>query len=104
MEGSDPYSSVTLGTLIVKASYMFNPMEMTVMTSEDGKEYVEVAHEKYEPLAQGTEDGILDVTISFPQTSARYLKITAKALDKLPDWHFAPERSGELLIDEVMVR
>lgn len=104
MEGSDPYSSVTLGTLIVKASYMFNPMEMTVMTSEDGEVYTEVAHESYEPVANGTEDGVMDVTLSFPETSARYLKVCAKALDRLPDWHFAPDRAGELLIDEVMVR
>ena len=104
MEGSDPYSSVTLGTLIVKASYMFNPMEMTVMTSEDGEVYTEVAHERYEPVAKGTEDGVMDVTLGFPETSARYLKVSAKAFDRLPDWHFAPDRMGELLIDEVMVR
>lgn len=103
MEGTEPYTSVTLGTLVSKGAYIFNPTGMKVEISEDGETFTEVASEQYAPAAQESEDGIMDVTLEFPETSARYLKVTADCISALPEWHHAAGRRGFLFIDEVMV-
>jgi hexosaminidase len=104
MEEAEPYSSVTLGVLVVKASHILGPEYISVMTSEDGVNFVEVAREEYEAAQDGPDDVTVDYTLSFPETSARYLKVCAGAVKKLPDWHFAAGRAGNLFIDEVIVR
>ena len=104
MEEVEPYSSVTLGVLVVKASHILGPEYLSVMTSEDGVNFVEVAREEYEAAQDGPDDVTVDYTLSFPETSARYLKVCAGAVKKLPDWHFAAGRAGNLFIDEVIVR
>ena len=104
MEEAEPYSSVTLGVLVVKASYILGPAYISVMTSEDGVNFTEVAREEYEATPDGPDDTTVDYALTFPETSARYLKICAGAVKKLPDWHFAPGRAGNLFVDEVIVR
>ena len=104
MEESETYSSVTLGVLVVKASHILGPEYISVMTSEDGVNFVEVAREEYEAAQDGPDDVTVDYTLSFPETSARYLKVCAGAVKKLPDWHFAAGRAGNLFIDEIIVR
>ena len=104
MEESETYSSVTLGVLVVKASHILGPEYISVMTSEDGVNFVEIAREEYEAAQDGPDDVTVDYTLSFPETSARYLKVCAGAVKKLPDWHFAAGRAGNLFIDEVIVR
>ena len=104
MEESEIYSSVTLGVLVVKASHILGPEYISVMTSEDGVNFVEVAREEYEAAQDGPDDVTIDYTLSFPETSARYLKVCAGAVKKLPDWHFAAGRAGNLFIDEIIVR
>jgi hexosaminidase len=104
MEEAEPYSSVTLGVLVVKASYILGPAYISVMTSEDGVNFTEVAREEYEATEDGPDDTTVDYTLAFPETSSRYLKVSARAVKKLPDWHFAPGRAGNLFVDEVIVR
>ena len=104
MEEAGAYSSVTLGTLVVKASYILAPLYVSVATSVDGVNFEEVARKDIEPVEGGVDDSTLDVELSFPETSARYLKVCAGAVPQLPDWHFAPGKPGNLFIDEVIVR
>ena len=104
MEGSEPYSSVTLGTLVNKASYIFNPLGMKVLVSDDGENFTEVASAEYEPAAQDSQDGIVDYTLTFPDTSARYLKVIAQNIESLPTWHHAAGRKGYVFVDEIIVK
>ena len=104
MEEAGTYSSMTLGTLVVKASYILAPLYVSVSTSEDGVNFSEVAREDFEPVKDGVDDSAFDITLTFPETSARYLKVCAGAVPELPDWHFAPGKPGNLFIDEIIVR
>ena len=104
MEEAEAYSSVTLGTLVVKASYILAPLYVTVSTSLDGVNFEEVARKDIEPVKDGVDDSTLDIELTFPETSARYLKVCAGAVPALPDWHFAPGRPGNLFVDEVIVK
>ncbi|MBQ5602969.1 MAG: family 20 glycosylhydrolase [Bacteroidales bacterium] len=104
MEGSGPYSTVTLGTLLAQASYILGPAYISVMVSEDGKEFVEVVRKEYEPVKHDEDDVAVDYEVAFPETSARYLKVAAGAVTAMPEWHFAAGRTGSLFIDEVIVK
>ena len=42
--------------------------------------------------------------LSFPETSARYLKISAKTLETLPDWHPGAGYGAFLFVDEITVK
>lgn len=105
MDGRTPYSSVTLGMLVVKGDWIYNPASLVVSISEDGKGFVEVAREEYEPEQQGTPDGLKEYTVSFPETSARYVRVEAAPLEAIPAWHvIAAGRPPFIFVDEMMIR
>ena len=104
MEGSMPYSSVILGTLVDKGSYIFNPLKLSASLSEDGVDYTEVAVAEYDVMGQDDPDGIMDYTLSFPQTQARYLKLSCTPLEFLPQWHYAAGRRAFVFVDEIVVK
>jgi len=103
MDGT-PYSSVTLSTFVFRYDYVFNPLDLTVYVSEDGKDYSEVAHDEY-PIEGGVDDGngCNEYTVNFPETTAKYLKVTAGCLSALPDWHSGKGNPGFVFVDEIIV-
>ena len=103
MDGT-PYSSVTLSTFVFRYDYVFNPLDLTVYVSENGNEYTEVAHDEY-PVEGGVDDGngCNEYTVTFPETSAKYLKVTARCLEALPDWHSGKGNPGFVFVDEIVV-
>lgn len=102
--GGATYSEVTLCAFVYKYDYIFNPQDMVVYTSEDGENFTEVARADY-GLTGGVHDGNgnNEYKLSFQETSAKYLKVTAKTLEALPEWHSGKGRPGFVFIDEVMV-
>lgn len=105
MSGKTPYDSVTLGMLVIKGDWIYNPRNLTVSVSEDGKEYAQVAHNEYEAEQEGTPDGLKEYTVNFDETSARYVRIQASPLDAIPAWHkIAAGRPPFIFVDEIIVR
>ena len=104
MEQTDPYSSVTLGLLSNKGSYIFLPQSVTVSVSEDGQRYTEVADHEYGIEDKDSPDTAIDCVLSFPQTSARYLKITIVPVQAMPQWHYAAGRRSFFFLDEIIVK
>ena len=103
MEG-ESYSSITLGCLSVKPSYIFLPQSIVVAVSEDGENYMEVASQEYGIEDKDAPDTVTDLTLSFPETSSRYVKITVTPVEAIPQWHYAPGRRTYFFLDEVIVR
>ena len=104
MTGEDTYSKVTLGTIVVKYDWIFNPLDLVVYTSENGKDYTEVARAEYPIEGQDDTNGKKEYTVTFPETSAKYLKITSKVLEELPQWHDGRGRNSFVFIDEIIVK
>ena len=103
--GDATYNSMTLSAIVFRYDYLFGPESISVMTSEDGENYTEVAYAAYK--VEGRVDdgnGCHDYTLTFPETSARYLKIKAEVIKALPDWHSGAGRPGFLFVDEIIVR
>jgi hexosaminidase len=104
MDGT-AYSSVSLSTIAFRHDWIFGPMDMTVYTSEDGENFTQVAHADY-PVTGLIDDGNVceAYTLNFPETSAKFLKVTASCIESLPDWHPGKGSPGFLFVDEVIVR
>ncbi len=103
MDGS-PYSSVLLSTVACQSERVAAPLDLVVYTSEDGENYTEVARLDIPDMSPDDKDGPLEYSVSFPETSAKYLKVTAGRLDRMPDWHLLKGISCSLFVDEVVVR
>ena len=103
MEGRGPYSTVKVGTMVLKTKEVFNPTYITVSVSDDAEVFTEVAHKDYPVEGQFEPNGLKEYEIAFPETSARYLKISVGCLDFVPQWHHYYGRNASLFVDEIMV-
>jgi hexosaminidase len=99
------YSSVTLSGFAFKYDWIFPPTDMTISVSENGKDFTQIAHAEY-VLEGGIDDGngCQEHTLTFPESSARYLKIHAGCIRELPEWHDGAGRPGFLFVDEIIVK
>ena len=103
--GGASYESLTLSTIVFRYDYIFGPTSIEVLTSEDGENFSQVAYAEYQ--IEGRVDdgnGCQDYTLTFPATTAKYLKVTAGCLKALPEWHSSAGRPGFLFVDEVIVK
>ena len=103
MDGSEPYSSVCIGTMVLKVREIFNPTYISVSVSDDSLTFLEVAREEYPVEGQFEPNGLKEYVVTFPETSARYLKVSVGCLNDVPQWHHYFGRNASLLIDEIMV-
>ena len=102
MDG-ETYSSVTLGTVVVKYDWIFNPQSIVISVSEDGKTFTEVAKAQYQPEGENDPNDLKEYTLTFPETSARYLKVWAETITSIPAWHPGAGGAGFLFVDEIVV-
>ena len=103
--GGDEYSEVTLSTIVFKYDWIMNPTSFTVLTSEDGENFTEAAHMDIECVGQMDDaNGCQDYTLTFGQTSAKYLKVIAGCCTSLPEWHPGAGHPAFLFVDEVIVK
>lgn len=103
--GGEEYSEVTLSTIVFKYDWIMNPTSFTILTSEDGENFTEVAHMDIECVGQMDDaNGCQDYTLTFGQTSAKYLKVIAGCCTSLPEWHPGAGHPAFLFVDEVIVK
>ncbi len=86
-------------------SWIFLPTEVLFFTSNDGKNFKEVlSHNLKEPVPT---DEVDMETISLTKLgNARYIKVVAKTLGELPEWHlgYADDGRSWLFIDEIQIK
>ena len=103
--GDATYDKVTVSGFVFKYDWIFPPTEITIYTSEDGETFTETAHKTID-LKGGIDDGngCVEHTLTFPETSAAYLKVHTGCIKSLPEWHDGAGRPGFLFIDEIIVK
>jgi hexosaminidase len=100
----EKYSTVILGALIIKYDDIFHPHELTVYTSEDGVNYVQNKSMSIATEGEHEPNGRKEYEVTFPETTARYLKVVAKTVPSLPEWHPRAGGGSFLFVDEIVVR
>ena len=104
MGGEVSYSSVTLGTMVIKDEDVFPPLSLVVSTSDDGSNFTEAGSLEIPAEVRANPDNLREYTVEFPETSAKYLRIEAKTVDSMPSWHGRAGSPGFLFVDEIIVK
>lgn len=104
MDGTTSYGSVTLSALIDKSSHIFNPLDLVVCVSDDNETFTEIGRAEFAVEGPDDPDALREYTVTFPETSAKYLKVTSKTIESMPEWHGARGHKGFAFVDEIIVK
>jgi predicted alpha-1,2-mannosidase len=98
-------SNVNVSFLRDQRSWIFLPKEVQIYTSLEGVNYTKGYDWKFKDPTQTEEVKIETINIS-KLGRARYIKLVAKKLGKLPKWHLGYPYDGRswLFIDEIQIR
>lgn len=102
--GRTKFSSVMMEILADKGNYIFAPTAFKALVSDDGENYSELAVATYEPMKSSDKDGVMQFTLDFQETRAKYLRIQSNTIDVLPEWHPGAGARAFLFVDEIVVR
>ena len=75
---------------------------VTVLVSEDGTTFKEVANKSIASLKADDKDGLYPQEITFAPVKARYVEVIIKS-DKLPAWHGGAGNPAFLFVDEINI-
>ena len=103
MDGLTRYSSINIGTFIVKGDWVFNPASISVSLSKNDTDYQKVFHEDYPIFGKNDPDGRKDYRITFPESDSKYIRIVAKPVESMPEWHLGHGQKAFLFVDEITV-
>jgi len=94
-------SSVSIGTLLDAASYIFLPRGIRIEVSLDGQNFTEVANIHYAEMQGPGPKQLKNLLFPFDDVKAKYLRIEILSQLKNPLWHPAPSAPSWLFIDEI---
>lgn len=97
-------SSVSLNTCVDKGAWIFDARNIEVSVSADGKSFTKVASKSLPALEEQTPDNIYTYELTFPQTTTRYVKVTATSEHNIPEWHGGKGKPAFLFVDEISVK
>lgn len=97
-------SSVSLNTCVDKGSWIFDARNIEVSVSADGKSFTKVASKSLPALEEQTPDNIYTYELTFPQTTTRYVKVTATSEPNIPEWHGGKGKPAFLFVDEISIK
>ena len=85
-------------------AWIFSPDQMTVLVSEDGENYTKIETIKGRADQKDRTKQIESFVTNFEMQSARYIKVIAKNIGDVPDWHEAAGAKSWVFIDEIIVK
>ena len=101
MQQPTEISSASISTCVEKGDWVFDARAFSVAVSEDGKNFKEIASEKYPAMKQDDKNGVFNHTLTFDPETARYVKVTALAEHSIPAWHGGKGNPAFLFVDEI---
>ena len=97
-----PVHELGLSSCQVVPSGVFLPSKIEFLVSNDGKDFQSVAVITHEvPLKRATDKRTLSTKIDEIET--RYIRVKAKNVGTIPDWHPARGRNAWLFVDEILI-
>jgi hypothetical protein len=98
-------NTISVNFLKDQRSWIFYPTEVECLVSKNGKNFKSIGNYKFEGIVPTDEVDIKKVEFKQPNSNYRYVKIIAKKLGKLPEWHLGHEHDGRswLFVDEITI-
>ncbi len=87
-------------------SWIFLPTEVELFISTDGKKFKSIYKGNFGELVAAEKPKVEKFTFAFKSKSARYVKVVAKKLGVLPEWHLGYQHDGRswLFVDEIEIK
>ena len=98
-------SEVKIGFLQDQRSWIFYPTQIELLGSEDGKVFKLLTDITVEATKPSDLTEIYRPSFDFKPQDLRYIKIIAKKLGTLPDWHLGYKHDGRswIFVDEITI-
>ena len=100
-------NSVTVNFLQDQRSWIFYPTEVACFGSTDGINFIAIDKPiKIDTTIPSEDSKIKTLAFEIPNTNYRYIKIIAKKLGVLPEWHLGYAHDGRswLFVDEISIK
>lgn len=101
MQEPTEISTASISTCVEKGDWIFDARGFSIAVSEDGKNFKEIAAEKYPAMKKEDKNGVFTHTLTFDSVIARYVKVTALSEHEMPAWHGGKGRPGYMFVDEI---
>lgn len=99
----ETFGRVSVRALVSKWEDLYPPVGMTAYVSDDGETFTELAALALPQDIAGVPDGVNKYELTFPETSARFLRLVMETVEEMPLWSERPGRPAYLFIDEIIV-
>ena len=85
-------------------SWIFLPKEVDIFTSLDGINFKKESNWKFE-IPKNTDEVKVEIVHISKLGTARFIKVIAKKIGKLPEWHLGAKHNGRswLFVDEIQI-
>lgn len=97
------FSTVKMSFLENHRYYSFKPLSVKIEWSADGVNFQEAGELKLPAPNPERQKSTDTVEVHFPETSARFVRITAHNLPALPPWRARKDRKPWLITDEIQI-
>ena len=101
---STEVSSVSFNTCVEKGDWIFDARQIEVFTSADGKDFTKVASKDLPAMKETDANKLYNHGLTFPATSARYIRLRVVSEHSMPEWHGGHGNTGFLFVDEICVK
>jgi len=101
-----PINTISVNFLKDQRSWIFFPTEVECFVSNDGKNFKSIGNYKFDKILPTDDVELKTVEFKQPDSNYRYVKIIAKKLGILPEWHLGYEHDGRswLFVDEITIK
>lgn len=96
--------SVAVGCLQNVGNWVYFPNYIEVFTSEDGKNFQLAGRLETIKEWQRLVSKKADLTVTFPKTKCRYIKVFAKNIGANPVWHNFSGADAWIFVDEIIIK
>ena len=96
-------SSVAISTNVAKGDWVFDARNLSVETSDDGKNFKKIASEEYPEMKETDKDGIVEHKLTFDPVTTQYVRVIASPEKSLPAWHGGKGKNAFLFVDEIKI-
>lgn len=103
---SKPVNTISVNFLQDQRSWIFYPTEVECLVSADGKNYKSIGKRPIDATERSEDVTIKTVEFKQPSSEYRYVKLIAKKLGVLPEWHLGYKHDGRswIFVDEITIK
>lgn len=101
-----PINTISINFLQDQGAWIFYPTEVQCLVSKDNKNFKALPSQKIDASNRNSELEIKTVEFKIPKTEYKYVKIIAKKMGELPEWHLGYPMDGRswIFVDEISIK